>query len=86
MSSFKLTDFKNTSLEVKGMTCDKCADSIERLIMSQNGVKMVSVNYLLKLANIEYNPEFISLSEIKSKVQSLGYDLNIEVSKANKID
>ncbi len=63
---------------ITGMTCGSCAISSEQILRSQKGVIEVSVNYANAMATIEFFPAVITLQEMKSALQSMGYDLLIE--------
>lgn len=66
------------SYPVLNMTCASCANSTESMLKAQNGVLSVSVNYANAVANIEFNPEVVSPTQLKSTIQSIGYDLMID--------
>ena len=63
---------------VTGLSCASCAISVESMLKGQKGVLDASVNYANSSAWVEYTPETASVSDFKSAVQSIGYDLLIE--------
>ena len=63
---------------VTGLTCASCAISVESMLKAQKGVLDASVNYANSSAWVEYTPETASVSDFKSAIQSIGYDLLIE--------
>lgn len=65
---------------VIGMTCASCAISVESIVKSLPGVISSSVSYANGSVNIEYIPTVISNNQLKSAVQSIGYDLLINDS------
>jgi Cu2+-exporting ATPase len=69
---------KKTSFPVTNMTCASCAISVESIAKSQNGVLNASVNYANSEALIEYIPGVTKLDDLKSAIQSIGYDILIE--------
>lgn len=63
---------------VTGLSCASCAISVESMLKAQKGVLDASVNYANSSAWVEYTPETASVSDFKSAIQSIGYDLLIE--------
>ena len=63
---------------VTGLSCASCAISVESMLKAQKGVLDASVNYANSSAWVEYMPATASVSDFKSAIQSIGYDLLIE--------
>ncbi len=63
---------------VTGLSCASCAISVESMLKAQAGVLDASVNYANSTAWVEYQPQTASVSDFKSAIQSIGYDLLIE--------
>ena len=63
---------------VTGLSCASCAISVESMLKAQKGVLDAAVNYANSSAWVEYTPETASLKDIKSAIQSIGYDILIE--------
>jgi Cu2+-exporting ATPase len=63
---------------VTGLSCASCAISVESMLKAQKGVLDASVNYANSSAWVEYTPATASVSDFKSAIQSIGYDLLIE--------
>jgi len=63
---------------VIGLSCASCAANVESMLKQQKGVKNAAVNFADSTAWIEFQPEVANLADIKSVVQSTGYDLLIE--------
>ena len=70
-----------TTFPVTGMTCASCAISVESMLSSQPGVVKASVNSASNTVLVEYLPLEIRKEEMKTAVQSIGYDLEIEESE-----
>ncbi|HEU4633511.1 MAG TPA: heavy metal translocating P-type ATPase, partial [Flavisolibacter sp.] len=66
---------------VTGMSCASCAVSTESILRSQAGVINASVNFANALVSIEYIPTVVTPQQLKTAVQSIGYDLVVEDSK-----
>lgn len=63
---------------VTGLSCASCAVSVESMLKTQKGVLNASVNFANSSAWIEFVPEVANISDFKSAIQSIGYDLLIE--------
>ena len=68
-----MTDSKKEIIKIKGMHCKSCVEKIESKIKSLNGVKSIKINLAKDEAKIEFNPNKISLQDIKSEINKLGY-------------
>jgi Cu2+-exporting ATPase len=80
----KILLFKEMQMEVKktlpvtGMSCAACALSVESMLGSLEGVDHASVSYAGSSVFVAYNPDIISLQQMKQSLISIGYDLLIE--------
>lgn len=72
------------SFPVLNMTCASCAASSQSILESQPGVVKVEVNYANASALVEYIPTITNPSQLKSALQSVGYDLMIDESEEAK--
>ncbi len=63
-------------LKITGMSCAACSGRIERSISKLSGVEVAVVNLASEKATVEYYPDIISLSEIKTKVEQLGFGVH----------
>ena len=63
---------------VTGMTCASCANSVESMLRTHDGVHSASVNFASNSVLVEYDSDTVSPQAMKEVVQSIGYDLVIE--------
>jgi Cu+-exporting ATPase len=63
----------HVDFQLEGMTCAACANRIEKGLNRLPGVANASVNFAMETAHIEYSPGEISVTNMQSKVQQLGY-------------
>ena len=77
-------DTKTLVLSVEGMTCAACAARIERVLNKEDSVKDVVVNFPLKKAVLEINPDDENSDEYIQKIRSIGYSAKEEVSEEKK--
>ncbi|RCW48458.1 heavy metal translocating P-type ATPase [Paenibacillus prosopidis] len=59
--------------QLEGMTCAACANRIEKGLGKLPGVTNASVNFAMETARVEYTPGEISVTNMQTKVQQLGY-------------
>lgn len=69
------------TIPVVGMACSVCAANVEKKLSSLNGVEAVSVSLAGRTALIDYNPDIISLADMKREISNIGYDLVIETGR-----
>lgn len=70
------------NIPVIGMMCAVCSANVERKLRSLEGVKDVAVSLPGRSAQVEYDPEVISLQQMKDEVAAAGYDLVIEEDRS----
>ena len=67
-------NFEAVELDVTGMECVNCANSIKTYLEKLNGIHNVDVNFASEVANVSYNPNVILINDID--IRKLGYDVN----------
>lgn len=63
------------TLNVKGMSCGHCINSIEGSVGKLSGVTTVKVNLDLGTVSVEFNPNEVTLDKIKETIDDQGYDV-----------
>jgi Cu2+-exporting ATPase len=66
------------TIPVIGMACSVCSANVERKLNSLQGILSAAVSLPGRSALIEYNPEEITLEQMKKEINDIGYDLVIE--------
>ena len=66
------------TIPVIGMACSVCSAHVEKKLQSLEGVNSASVSLANRTALIDYNPDIISLEDMKREISNAGYDLVIE--------
>ena len=69
---------QQNQINIKGMHCQSCADSIENELKILQGVEEVKVSFAQEQAFIRFNPEEISLDAINRKIEGMGYGASIK--------
>lgn len=68
------------TVTVKGMTCASCSAAVERNISKADGVVKATVNLATEKLTVEYDSEKISIEDMASRIDKLGYKVEIEDS------
>lgn len=63
------------TLQVQGMSCRHCVNSIEGSVGELNGVKSVKVHLDKGTVEIEFDSNSVSLETIKEEIEDQGYDV-----------
>ncbi|PEK42119.1 copper-translocating P-type ATPase [Bacillus toyonensis] len=63
---------------VSGMTCAACANRVEKRLNKLDGVSKATVNFALESATVDFNPDEVSVNEMKSTITKLGYKLEVK--------
>jgi P-type Cu+ transporter len=71
----KPENYEVAELDILGMSCVNCANSIKTYLTKVDGVYNVEVNFTSEIAGIEYNPNKISKEDIISDIRKMGYDV-----------
>jgi copper chaperone CopZ len=64
---------KTIVIEVEGMTCVGCEPHINETLKALNGVASSEASYQNKNVKVVYNPNQISLEQIKRAIDEIGY-------------
>jgi Cu2+-exporting ATPase len=67
---------------VTGMSCAGCAVSVESILGQQPGVVSAAVNFAAQTVQVEYQPAAVSPGDLKTALQSIGYDLIVDDTEA----
>jgi len=66
------------TIPVIGMDCSVCSANVEKKLQSLKGINSASVSLASRTALVDYNPDIISLENMKREISNAGYDLVIE--------
>ena len=62
------------TLNVDGMTCDHCVQTVHNALKEIAGVQKVSVNLERKKVSVDYDELQVGLEVIKSKIKEVGFE------------
>ena len=66
------------TVPVIGMACSACSANVEKKLNELNGINTASVSLPGRSALVDYDPETISLEQMKAAINGIGYDLVID--------
>ena len=66
------------TIPVIGMACSVCSANVEKKLRSLKGINSASVSLASRTALVDYDPDIISLEDMKREISNAGYDLVIE--------
>lgn len=70
------------TIPVIGMACSACSTNIEKKLNSLNGITSASVSLPSRSALVDFNPDEVSLTDMKAAINAIGYDLVIEEGRS----
>jgi P-type Cu+ transporter len=63
------------SLPVRGMTCASCVRRVEKTLTAVSGVSKASVNLATEKATVAFDPQSVSLEQLRAAIADAGYEL-----------
>lgn len=75
---------QQATFRISGMTCAACANRIEKSLKRMDGVAEAAVNLAFETAQIDFDPTVHSISEIKEKIEKLGFQATIAQDQQTK--
>lgn len=64
-------------INIEGMTCNSCVQSIEGVISQKAGVKTITVSLANHNATIEYDPLQTCPENLRSSIENMGFDVSL---------
>ena len=62
------------SVHISGMTCIMCQNTIESALNSTNGIINAKVDYKKEKAQVEYDSDIVSITDIINVIKEKGYE------------
>lgn len=66
-------NLKKVTLDVQGMTCSSCEYKVESALKKVDGVAKVKANYAESNAEVEFDPQIVSVEKLVEAVNEIGY-------------
>ncbi|HJV45718.1 MAG TPA: heavy metal translocating P-type ATPase, partial [Bacillota bacterium] len=70
-----MSDIKQTTLPITGMTCAACAARIEKGLKKLEGVSDANVNFAMEQASVQFDPKVLDVSKLEERIEQLGYGI-----------
>jgi len=68
---------KDVTVHISGMTCSACSSRVEKVLNRQDGIE-ANVNLTTERATVQYDPDVVSVEDITSTIERLGYGVQSE--------
>lgn len=65
----------STVLNVEGISCQHCVNSITKAVSELKGVDGVSIDLKGKTVSVDYDPDQVGLDKIKEVIEDQGYEV-----------
>ena len=62
------------NLDIRGMTCAGCVNSVEKALGGVRGVDLAEVNSAMNRASVLYDSEITNPSSLESAVEAAGFE------------
>ncbi len=72
---------KKATLQLEGLSCASCAQTVEKALNKAKGVHQAQVNFAAEKAYIEFDPSTIDEEKLAEVVRGTGYDVKDEREK-----
>lgn len=66
---------EQTTLNVKGMTCNHCKMAVTGALEDLKGIDQVNVDVDKGTADVTYDPNTVTLDQMREAVEEQGYDV-----------
>ncbi|KAI3948412.1 hypothetical protein MKW92_025403 [Papaver armeniacum] len=86
MTESSTTTFQSSSIcrfRVQGMTCSACSLGIESTLQGIHGVKRATVALATEIAEVEFDPGLVSLSQLLEASEDMGFEVSVISSDEN---
>lgn len=77
---------KTSNFKIQGMTCAACSKAVERVTRKIPGVQTSDVNLATERLKISYDPDMVTVAQIKDTVKKAGYKAVEETDKPQADD
>ena len=62
------------NLDIRGMTCAGCVNSVEKALDGVSGVDLAEVNFAMNRASVHYDSEITNPSSLEFAVEAAGFE------------
>ncbi|BCN31950.1 urease accessory protein UreH domain-containing protein [Anaeromicropila herbilytica] len=76
----------HTIIKLSGLSCPACEYKIEKEVKSLLGVEKVKVDYQTSMADVFFNPNQVTMEEIKNIIIKTGYEVITKEDEEEKVE
>ncbi len=76
-SAMQDAENKNVVINIIGMTCNSCVQSIEKMISAYPGVVLIKVSLEKNNADVIFDPDITTADQICSEIDDMGFDASL---------
>lgn len=69
----EIKDLKTVTFVIKGLHCQSCVGTVEKIVSGMKGVESIVVNLATEKATVTYDSSIVKLSEIFHLIEKFGY-------------
>lgn len=70
-----MTEIKQVTLPITGMTCANCVATVERNLKKVDGVQSANVNLSTERATVEFDPKSANIQDLINRIDRAGYGI-----------
>ncbi|MBD3206910.1 heavy metal translocating P-type ATPase [Candidatus Bathyarchaeota archaeon] len=74
----EMENVREVQLKIVGMTCAACVAAVEKALKKVEGVEEAVVNLATEKAFVRYDPQVVSILDLRQAVRDAGYDVSEE--------
>ena len=63
------------NIQVEGMTCGHCVETVTQAVNSLDGISQVSVDLDKKLVSVDFDESRTNLDAVSSKITEVGFEV-----------
>ena len=75
---------ESIQLNITGMKCGGCVNTVENILKNSEGVENVSVNLLTESAYFEINKKYIEIDQVLENLKENGFPAKIYINDFSK--
>ena len=76
-SSTSKNELQTVLIDVKGMTCNSCVQSIEKNISQLDGVQSITVSLAANTAKIWFSQDKVTIEKLREVIEDTGFDTQL---------
>ena len=83
---FRTKDSEQVTVDVDGMTCNSCVQTIESTMREKPGVNEIVVSLEKKQAKVDYDPGVMNPEKLREAIDDMGFEAKLNVESLAEFD